>query len=176
MSNVCVSDGVGWYALYVRYRSEFRIVKALSDRFGVLADVPSTKVWRRGSRRVGIIIKPLLDTYVFVKANISKLERSQLLMVDGVIDLIRINGAPAVIPEDQIESLRKLSASHAPVHEMEYRGLKPCSPVMVTRGPMVGAIGTFICGNAGKGIFMVNLDLFRRTLVTEIDPNAIKLL
>lgn len=176
MSNTLSHSNSQWYALYVRYRSEFKIARALSERFGVVAEAPATQVWRKDGKggKAGKLIRPLLDTYVFIKANLAGLARSRLLGIDGVIDLVRVNGAPAAIPDEQIESLRKLGASRTPVHEMEFRSLKPHSQVMVTRGPLAGAVGEFIRGNAGKGVFVVSLELFHRSLMTELDPSAVK--
>jgi transcription antitermination factor NusG len=173
MSNTSALGDSQWYALYVRYRSEFKIARTLSERLGVVAEAPATQVWRKGGK-AGKLIRPLLDTYVFIKANMANLARSRLLGIDGVIDLVRVNGAPAAIPDGQIESLRKLGASMAPVHEMEFRSLKPHTQVMVTRGPLAGAVGEFIRGNAGKGVFVVSLELFHRSLMTELDPSAVK--
>jgi len=170
MSNYSVSsEELKWYAVCVRHQNEFKISRVFSERLGLAARVPSRALWRVRQGKKATVVKPVLDTYVFVKANMRAMNWALFYSVSGVLGLVRHAGAPAAVPEEQIASLEKLGASAQPVHEMEYRKLAPNEMVEVIAGPLKGAVGHFLKSNTRTGQFVVSVDLFHRSLVTEVD-------
>jgi len=163
-----------WYALYVRHQNEYKICQALQDMLGIESLVPSRKVWKKSSGKVKVFKKPLLGAYVFIKANLRAVNWKLCYSVNGIIDFVRSCGAPASIPDEQIESIQKLCDSGVVLHEMEHTRIKDNDRVEVVGGPLKGAIGSFLKTNRKSGNFIVSLDLFERSLITEVDPALLK--
>lgn len=158
-----------WYALYVRFQSEYRIASNLRENLGIEALVPSRKLWRKRGGKMEVFTRPLIETYVFIRAGLDSYDFRKLYNVNGVIGIVKEAGKPVRAPSEQIISLEKLGASDSPVHEIEYKKFKPNDMVEVIDGPMRGAIGNFIKTDFRTGHFIVSLDLFNRVLVTDIE-------
>jgi len=175
MSNCAVSiSEINWYAVYVRYQSEYKVARILREKVGLDARVPSLKMWRRKNGKSVNISRPLLDTYVFIRADIRSINWTMFYSINGIIGLVRLAGAPVPVPERQIESLEALGSSSRMVHVMEYKRFSPDEMVEVTSGPLEGATGAFIRSNRQTGMFVVSLDLFQRSLVTEVDARCVR--
>jgi len=164
-----------WFAIYVRTQNEFKISNALKSRFGFETSVPSRKVWKKNSSKVEIFEKPLFSAYIFIKANFAKNDIKHIFSVNGIFDFVRCgSGTPAVIPGKQIESLERMAQSTQLLSEIEYMKLKPNDMVEVVKGPLKGAIGKFLRTDVKSGLFAVSIDLFKRTLVTNLDGLSLK--
>lgn len=174
MSNVTDCNSTDWYALYVRHQHEYKISRLLRERLGIESLVPSRKIWKKKGGRVEVFKKPLLGAYVFYRKNLEAIDWRLLYTIQGIISPVRFGGAPAAIPDEQVTSVEKLGDSGAMIHEMEHRKLKPSDRVEVIDGPLKGAIGYFLQTNIDTGNFMVSVDLFQRSLVTEVDPGYIR--
>lgn len=101
-----------WYALYTNSRAEKRV----SDRIiemGIETFLPLQKTLRQWSDRKKLIEKPLISSYVFVRA--IPREFFPIRTIDGVVKFIMIQGKPVAIPEIQINNLRILCGSDADV-------------------------------------------------------------
>lgn len=158
-----------WYALYVRHQSEYKVARILDEKFGVPTRVPSQTLWRKGGKRLETFMKPLLGMYIFALTNFKAMNTMSFYSVNGVLGFVRHKGAPAVIPLEEIETLEKMGLSTQPVHAVEYRRFAPNDRVEVIKGPLRGALGFFQRSNEKTGQFIVSLEMFSRTLTTELD-------
>jgi transcription antitermination factor NusG len=177
MSNLAVQIEInrgGWHVLKVLHQNEFAISNLLNKRFGIKATVPAIKVWKRTGRGKVSVIKPLLTSYVFLPVGHKLLESNILFSFKGVIGFLRNNGNLSVVPHDQLMSLEKLADSPYPVFEQPYSKIKPGERVCVVQGPLKGALGHFERNGSGPGLFVVSLDLFRRSVVTELESDFIE--
>ena len=177
MSNISLevqSPCVGWYALRVRHQNEYKVSDFLRGRFGVQAKVPSREVWKRRDGRKVAVTKPLLSAYVFMEANPEAVETKLMFLHNGVLGFVRSGGSPAVIPNEQLESLERLASSEAPVYDLPYSKLTAGERVRVVNGPLRGALGQFVRMSAATGRFIVTLELFKRALVTELDADFLE--
>lgn len=163
-----------WYAVQVRSQSEFKILRTFREKLGLNARIPARKVWKRKNGQKFFIEKPLLTTYVFVCANLKRINWRLLFSPSGVFGIVRQGGVPAPIPEEQIFSLEKLCESDFPVYEIDYQKLGMDDRVEVVDGPLRGAVGNFLKHDNKTGRFVVALDLFRRTLVTELEADLVR--
>lgn len=170
------TDGSGqdWYAVYVRHQNEHKISNLLKNKIGIESLAPSRKVWKKRGGRVQIFEKPILPTYVFIKTDLQALSSQRFYSIPGVVGFVKRCGVPAPIAEDQVMSLKRLGLSERPVHEMEYIKLKPNDRVLVIDGPLEGAIGLYLGSDSGSGRFVVSVDLFQRSVVTEIEAHQLK--
>lgn len=150
------------------------MARLFGDRLGISSRVPSVEVWRRREGKEEVLTRPMLATYVFFRANLKVLDWRRFYSINGVIDLVRQGNTPASVPEGQLASLEKLGAAKRPIHEIEYGKLPPDSRVEVIRGPLKGAIGSFLRSDRKTGRFVVSLDLFQRSLVTDLEAEFVR--
>jgi len=101
-----------WYAVYTNSRAEKRVSDRISE-MGIETFLPLQKTLRQWSDRKKLIEKPLISSYVFVRA-VPK-EFFPIRTIDGVVKFIMIQGKPVAIPEQQITNLRILCGSDAEV-------------------------------------------------------------
>ena len=96
---------MSWYAIYTRPRHEKKVNDQLLEKqFEVyLPLITRTRQWKDRKKKVDM---PLFSSYVFV--NFEYKYRFDVLQTDGVVKIVNFNGTPAVIPDWQIESLRKM--------------------------------------------------------------------
>lgn len=127
-----------WYVVYTRSRHEKYMAEQCSER-SITAFLPLYAVQRRWKQRRAEVLLPLFPSYVFV--HIALAERFRVLGLPGVVSLVSFNGLPAVVPELQINSLKKAtSLGRAEPHIYLRSGRR----VRVTAGPLVGLEGIIV--------------------------------
>lgn len=175
MRNISIANEFKWYALFVKTKNEFSVSNLLNQKLNIKTLVPSKRIWKKRDKEIKIIEKPLFNSYVFVNLNLWDKAWRKIYLCTSVFDIVRLSGQPASIPEDQVLSAAKVCESERPVHEMEHNSnLKPQDRVEVIDGPLYGAFGHFIKANKELGMFIVQVDLFQRSLVTELEASAVR--
>ena len=94
-----------WYALYTRSRHEKKVDRQLAGR-GVESYLPQRKVLRQWSDRKKWIEEPLFRCYIFVRMDHS--DRLAVLKVPGVTRVVSFQGKPAVVRDEEIETIRRV--------------------------------------------------------------------
>ena len=93
-----------WHALYVRSRSEKKVLSQLEE-MGVEAYLPLvTKVKQWSDRRMKVQ-EPLFRSYVFVFSN--EKEYIPILNVYGVVKFVTFERKAVIVPENQILAIKK---------------------------------------------------------------------
>ncbi|MFQ5431268.1 MAG: transcription termination/antitermination protein NusG [Nitrospinota bacterium] len=173
MSNLPASNHV-WYAVRVRHQNEKKISSVFHEKLCLHSYVPTRKVWKRKNGKKLECVKPLLSSYVFINANIKTINWRLFFSASGVTDIVRQCGKPAPISDEEIKSLEALCRAENPVYETDYKNPGFNDRVIVTDGPLSGAVGNFIKINESTGHFIVSLDLFKRSLETELDVDFVR--
>lgn len=125
-----------WHVIYTRARSEKKIYDRLC-RLGIDAYLPLQKVRKQWSDRKKWVHEPLFRSYLFVR--IDPTEYQTVLMVDGVVRYIYFEGKPAIVPEKQIDDLRRLMNNEI---LLEYAPMvSKGDRVAIRSGPMAGVEG-----------------------------------
>lgn len=101
-----------WFAVYTRPRWEKKVAENLS-KHQVENYCPLNRVVRQWSDRKKVIYEPLFTSYVFVK--ISEKEHLSIRKTPGVINLVYWLNRPAVIPEHEIETIKRFLNEHSNV-------------------------------------------------------------
>ena len=96
----------GWYALYVKPRTEKKVHKMLL-RHQLESYLPLVKKLKKWSDRKKIILEPLFSSYVFVYVKEFK-DFSKTLLVDGACNFIRFNNDYARIKDEEISNIKIL--------------------------------------------------------------------
>lgn len=130
-----------WHALYVRSRSEKKVLSQLED-MGFQAYLPLVTVVKRWSDRRKKVEEPLFKSYVFVYSNDK--EYITILNVYGVVRFVTFERKAVVVPENQILAIKKFVNDYE--HGEEYKmsndeTLKVGQTVRIINGPMKGLTG-----------------------------------
>ena len=92
-----------WYTLYTKPHFEKRVKEELESN-GVECFLPLHRTPRVWSDRVKLVDMPLFSSYIFVKSKESEL--LSLVRTKGVVRVVFFNGKPAVIREQDIDSIK----------------------------------------------------------------------
>jgi len=123
-----------WYALYTRNRYEKKVDRLLKEK-GVTSFLSLNEVYHCWSDRRQKVIMPLFSCYVFVF--IALCERLKILQTDSAIRLVSFNGKPAVIPDDQINLIKRILDEKVSIYHSDF--FMPGKKVKIFRGPKSSA-------------------------------------
>jgi transcription antitermination factor NusG len=158
-----------WYTAYTCAHHEKRIAAHLSGRL-IEHFLPLYQRARRWKDRTKVIESPLFPSYVFVRIDIKN--RLRVLGIPGVVRLVSFNGAPAALPEEQINALRKGLTQNPKAEPCRY--FPSGRSVRVKSGPFEGLEGILI---RYKGNFRVvlSIELIQRSVSVDVDAASIEL-
>lgn len=152
-----------WYALYTKPRWEKKIDGVLV-RKGVECWCPLQKIERQWSDRKKIVEEPLFKSYIFVR--IDNTERTKVLMTDGILNFVHYLGKPAIIKDDEINTIKKyLDEKDASIYILSQEGFKEETRIKVNHGVFMGNEGTVLRG--GKKKIYVKLESLGQVMVVE---------
>ncbi|HYR91440.1 MAG TPA: UpxY family transcription antiterminator [Terriglobia bacterium] len=160
---------VRWYALYTRSRHEKVVVGQLGEK-NIECFLPlreTISYWKDRRKKVQ---HPLFPGYVFVHASIRE-RRLDILKVPAAVGLIESNGGPISIPEEQIQSVRRLLSSTLLYDP--YPEVVQGDRVEVIRGPLRGVYGILVRKKTGDR-FVLAVDLIQQAVACEIDACNLK--
>ena len=106
--------------------------------------------------------------YIFIKAD----ERERLLALEqySVTRCVTERGRPAVIPEWQIDNLRKMLEYDGDFYVMN--GLVPGKKVRIKEGPFAGVEGTYQESENDKTI-SVTIELLNRSVIAHLPKESV---
>jgi transcription antitermination factor NusG len=160
-----------WYVIYVRARHEKRAYASLVER-SIEAYLPMREEVHQWSDRKKRVVIPLFSCYVFVRTVPQEFEK--VYLTDGFVRFVSIKGKPCVVPEDQIEKVRKL-VEHYPedveVLEGDYSGRE----AEIAAGPLMGLRGKIVELIDGKR-FVVMIEGLNKLLRVKVPASAVKIL
>ncbi|MBS1946970.1 MAG: UpxY family transcription antiterminator [Bacteroidetes bacterium] len=129
-----------WYVVYTRPRWEKK-VHALFDEKGFLNYCPLNKVRKKWSDRMKTVYEPLFKSYVFIK--IGEEEKTEVRMVNGVVNFVYWLGKPAVVRENEIVLIKKFLNEHENV-QAEPLPIVENMKVRVEGGALMGKDATVV--------------------------------
>jgi transcription antitermination factor NusG len=142
-----------WYAVWTRSRHE-QVVRTQLDDKQVPAFLPTLTKWSRWKDRRKQIEVPLFPGYVFARFDPD--QRLAVLKCSGVVSIVSINGAPAPVPDEEIEGIRTLVTSTLPFDPCPT--IRTGTMVEVVHGPLKGVVGRLTRkGTQARLILAVNL-------------------
>jgi transcriptional antiterminator RfaH len=156
-----------WFALYTKSRSEFKAAEQLQS-INVQYYLPVIVKWKKWSDRKKKILEPILKGYIFILAD--EKERKLSLEQFSIVRCVFDNGRPAIIPEWQIENLKKMLSKESEFLIQD--GLIPGVKVKIREGPFEGIIGVVHESDNGKTI-AVSIDLLRRSVIAHLPKESI---
>jgi transcription antitermination factor NusG len=156
-----------WYALWTHSHCE-QLVRGQLDARGFEVFLPTIGVW---SWRAGVkhrIRRPLFPGYLFVRDGLSGSRYAELLKARGLVGVLGgQDGAPVEIPDAEIDAILALVHSELPASPYPY--LQNGQRVRITEGPLAGVEGILVNRRADKGLLILSVHLFRRSIAVEVD-------
>jgi transcription antitermination factor NusG len=157
-----------WFAAYTSPRHEKVVARHLQTRQieSFLPLYTSIRLWRNGCRVP--VEQPLFPGYIFV--HIARREAVRVLQVPGVVTIVSAGREPAVLPSEDIESLRAgLPQRQFEVHPYLAVG----ETVRVIAGPFEGMIGVLV-RKKNKLRVVLTIELIRQSVAVEIGIDEVE--
>jgi len=158
-----------WHAVHTRSRHEKVTAERLAEQ-GVERFLPLRRVQSRWADRKKWVAKPLFPGYLFVR-----IRADEVPVANGTQGVVRLLGTeasgPSVVPDVEVESIRRLVAGDLPVDSCPY--LKPGRRVTITHGPLRGVEGELI-REARRCFIVVSVQLLGRSVAAEVPGNAVR--
>jgi transcription antitermination factor NusG len=157
-----------WYAAYTSANHEKRVAEQFAQK-SVEHFLPLYESVRRWKDRRVQLQMPLFPGYIF--ARLSLQDRLQVLQVSGVANLVGFNGTPAVLPEEEIEALKKLVASGIRAEPSRYTTVG--KRIRICVGPLAGREGILV-RRKGSLRIVLSIDLVQRAILVDVDASALE--
>ena len=157
-----------WYALYTKPRAEFQAEKQITS-IGVETYLPTITTLRQWSDRKKKVTAPLLPGYIFINAD--EKERLNSLEQYSVVRTIMFEGKPAVIPDWQIDNLRKLLSKNPEVFILDR--LTAGTRVKITSGPFADIEGVVMQEANNEMNLVISIDMLNRSVVVKLPAGSV---
>ena len=157
-----------WFAIYTRHQHEKVIAQVLSAK-GLQVFLPlynSTRRWKDRSVELSL---PLFPCYMFLRGLEER--RLQVVTTPGIVSILSVNGEPAVIPESEIEAVRKAIEWGNRVEPHPF--LRTGDRVRVIAGPLQGVEGILV---RKKNLYrlVLSVELLERSAAVEVDVASVE--
>src|SRR4029453_16310510 len=129
-----------------------------------------------GARRGGVRRRervPLFRGYLFLHHGVDKAAYLEINKARGLVRMLgegwdRLEGGP----DSDIDPVRRLVRSDLPI--LPYPYLREGQRVRITHGPLANVEGVLVRGNPKKGLFVVSVDLLRRSVAVQLDCTVLE--
>lgn len=157
-----------WYALYTRPRFEKKVDSLLREK-GLESYLPLRTVLRQWSDRKKKIREPLFSCYVFVR--VTSREFIYAVQTDGVVRMVSFNGPPAPIPDQEIETLKKILEKTDSFEMAPYVAFG--QTVEVIRGPFAGIRGYLLEHHRDRKL-LIGIEQIRQAISIEVNDSDVR--
>lgn len=166
-----MSNKLNWYAVYTKPRWEKKVAKLLDEK-GIENYCPLNKVVKQWSDRKKVVMEPIFKSYVFVR--VQDKEKWDLKSISGILNFVYWLGKPAVVRDDDIDTIRKFLNEFGEVTVSEIAQLKVNAKVRVKQGIMMNYQGLLVevMGNKAK----VRIESMGIYLYAQFDKKNLELL
>ena len=129
-----------WYVVYTKPRWEKKVA-GLLEKKTLEHYCPLNKVVRQWHDRKKTLLEPLFTSYVFVRA--TPRQHSYIKAIPGVVNFIHWLGKPAVVRDEEIQSVKDFLDEHNSV-DVEKISVNLHDTVKIIRGPFMHQEGKII--------------------------------
>ena len=157
-----------WCVAYTSANHERRVSEQFLQR-GVEHFLPQYESVRRWKDRRMTLLRPLFPGYIFVR--LALCDRLRVLQVPGVARLIGFNGSPAILPDNEIDSLKITVAAHHRAQPHPYLALG--QRVRIKHGALQGVVGFLVRKKNGLRL-VLSIDLIVRSASVEVEAGDVE--
>jgi transcription termination/antitermination protein NusG len=132
-----MNNNLRWYALYTRPRWEKKVAELLGAK-QIENYCPMQKLEKNWSDRKKIILEPLFKSYVLVR--LAPKAHIPVLQTDGVIGFVTVQGKPAVIRDEEIDTVKHFLQNYEHI-QVERIDVNVNDEVTIINGPLMEQTG-----------------------------------
>lgn len=132
-----MNSNLRWYALYTRPRWEKKVAELLGAK-QIENYCPLQKLEKNWSDRKKIILEPLFKSYVLVR--LAPKAHIPVLQTDGVIGFVTFQGKPAVIRDEEIDTVKQFLQDYENI-QVERIDVHVNDEVTIINGPLMQQTG-----------------------------------
>jgi transcription antitermination factor NusG len=153
-----------WYAIYTRHQHEKTVAQVLTGK-GFETFLPFHTATRDWKDRTKILSLPLFPCYVFF-SGILEHSRLRIITTPGVYAIVSSGGHPAVIPANEIETIRRVVESGGSLESHPF--VKCGDRVRIKCGPFVGIQGILV-RRKDKCRLVLSVEMLGKAAAMEVD-------
>jgi transcription antitermination factor NusG len=157
-----------WHVLYTRHQHEKTVDRILCGK-GFETFLPLYSALSRWQDRTKLLHVPLFPCYVFFKDRDGRW--LDVLKTPGVHMIVSNGEGPAIVPEEQIEAVRRLTEAGQGVEPHPF--LKTGDKVRIKCGALAGVEG-FLTRKKNLSRLVVSVDILGKSVSTEIDASTVE--
>jgi transcription antitermination factor NusG len=161
------AEGSAWYAVWTRSHCE-RLVRDQLAGEGFDTFLPEVAVWVRenGQRRAAPL--PLFPGYLFLHHAMDKASYLRAIRARGIVSILGQSwDRLEVVPDHEIDAVRRILGTSS--NPIPYPYVREGERVEIRQGPFAGVSGILLRIDAARGLLVVSIELFRRSLAVEVD-------
>jgi transcription antitermination factor NusG len=156
-----------WYALWTQSHCEQPVHDQLAAK-GFHLFLPKIEVW---SRRNGVrhrILIPMFPGYLFLRHAMDHNSYVEVLKARGLVKILGDRwDCLATVPDAEVEAIQKVVNAELPA--LHYPYLREGQRVRITQGPLADVEGILVQTKPTKGLLVLSIELFQRSVAVEID-------
>ena len=158
----------GWLAIHTRHQHENLAARSLAYK-GFEVFLPQYISVRQWSDRTKPLAAPLFPCYLFLRGGLE--QQIRILTTPGVLGLVGFSGVPAIIPDSEIEAVRRTIVGRGQVEP--YPFLKCGDWVRVKGGPLEGIEGILV-RNKKQFRLVLSVQLLQKSAAVEVDAWSVE--
>ena len=163
------TDSKKWFVLKTKPKAEKQVAKRLTE-IEVENFLPLQRQLRKWHDRKKWVETPLFSAYIFVR--IEEKHRNNVFQVGGILKYLNTGGKVSVLPDDEIERVRKLCAYDGEILISEHT-YKIGEEVEIIEGQFLGFVG-FLTTNDNKNKLTIHFPDLNCFASIEIDKKYCK--
>ena len=167
-----MAEPAQWFVAWTHSNSERLVHDQIAAR-GFTAFLPTLKTWSRRRDSQSLVDVPMFPGYVFIHHAIDRRSHAEMLKARGIVKILGARWDQlSAVPDREIDAIRRLTASEAPVLPHAY--LREGQRVRIAAGPLAGVEGILAATRPLKGLLVVSIDLLQRSIAVEIDCTNVR--
>ncbi len=157
-----------WIAVYTKPRHEKTVFNQFEEK-GIESYLPLIRQKHRWSDRMKWVETPIFKSYIFAKIELK--DNLSVLQTQGVHNIVKFQNKIAVIPDEQINNLRKMIEGGFDPLPSDYFVIG--DEVEVVSGPLRGLTG-IVSRNDAPDKLIIKIDVIQHAVAVQIESKYLK--
>jgi transcription antitermination factor NusG len=157
-----------WYALHTRHQHEKAVAEMLTNH-GYETFLPLYPMVRQWKDRIKHLAMPMFPCYLFLHGGLDR--KQQIVMTPGVHAIVGTAGRPAIIPQLEIDAIRRIVES--PLQIEPHPFLNCGDRVKIKSGSLIGIEGILVRKHDALRL-VLSVEMLGRSVAVEVDASIVE--